>query len=220
MTYMHSLNWDEYLAALGEPGRQIVFDDGRAASLEFVDAGRLRLSSGRVSVRDPVGNHDPEWDSDMIFVTVPPASYPVEIVSADFEVQGRRVALGAAVRVKITKNRPTSWSAAVGASLDGAGCFGVDAGAGIIMDADHLLLLNDPDFERLLEETVWAEQLFVGHPATGDRDAVAFGCGMGDGCYAVLLGHDHTGSLAEILVDLELCRWSPEWADIRDGEPS
>jgi hypothetical protein len=86
----------------------------------------------------------------------------------------------------------------------------------VILDADNLPLLNDPEFTTVLEETVLAGQLVVGHPGTGDRHAIAFDCAMGDGAYPVFLGRDGSGDLTEILIDLELCSWSPEWAEIRD----
>jgi hypothetical protein len=218
--YINHLDWETYLAALTTPGRQVTFRDGRAAVLEFVNAGQLRLTSGRVSVLDPTCSHDPEVDSDMVFVTIPPGSYPVEMISAVLDFQGRRIARGAAIRMQLAERRATSWSPAVGDSLAQAGSFGVDAGVGAIMDAHHLHLLNDPAFTRLLEETVLAGDLLVGHPPTGDHDALAFDCGMGDGAYPVLLGHDDAGNLADILVDLELCSWSPEWADISNGTTS
>lgn len=219
MPYIKSLDWQAYLTALTEHGRRITLDGGQTAVLEFIDAGQLRLRSGRVSVRDPSWGYNAGSGSDMVFVTVRPGAYPVHVISAVFDFRGSRVSRGAAVCMQVTGNPPVSWLPALGTSLDDAASFGVDAGAGTILDVDQLPMLNEPHIGRWLEETVWAGEVAAGYPSNGDRDVIAFGCGMGDGSYPVLLGYDTAGDLASILIDCELCSWSPEWAEISAEPP-
>lgn len=216
--YLLNLNWDAYLHALSEPGRVIQFENDRA-TLKVVAASDLRLSSGRLSVLQPWYRRDPDVDSDMIFATLAPGTYRVEVITAVFETERGPISRGAAVRLRTGDGTAKSWSAALGDSLDTAAGFDVDGGVGLLMDADQLGRTSGPDLIAMTRP-LNDERVSVSLPSTGPADVVAFACGMGDGVYAVLLGHDAAGTVTEVLVDLELCAWSPEWAEFSDQPPA
>ncbi|MFG2574490.1 DUF4241 domain-containing protein [Streptomyces sp. NPDC048481] len=172
--------------------------DGTVA-VEPVDAGSLRIPSGRLAVSDP------GWISEPRTVAVPPGEYPVTLSLS----RTPHRAEVAAARVTFLDAPPRAWEMALRPREDlgllAEGEFygvGVDTGTVAFMDATRTVT------EEELDEKVFLpldEAFTVELPGTEpEPNLIAFRAGRGDGSYPVWIGRTDDGQIGCVVVDFLL----------------
>lgn len=203
---LNEVSADEGPGPLRPTGIERLFTPGACvtaegpAVAETVDAGLLRITSGRLAVSDPgwIGQ-TPRT------VAVPPGEFPVtlSLVRAAHET---RVA---AARVRFLDTPPHEWDMALLPEEDlgllGEGQFygvGVDTGTAAFMDATRTVS------EDRLDEDVFLpleSRFSVEPPSTeAEPNLIAFRAGLGDGSYPVWIGRTEDGQVACVIVDFQL----------------
>ena len=182
---------------------------GLTADLQRFDAGLLTLRSGCLAFANLGGQGC--LGEIMPRIDVPNGSYPVDVSlyrwrgSADPIYDGADVT---AVRVTISDAQVAQWEL-----LSDHGDrvrFMVDFGMASILDLDDAPTAHDlatdegvdilqPLYEYL--DTPW----FMWH-----QNVLAFRCGRGDAAYDIWVGKDAQGSVAAVVLDLELLPTPPE----------
>ena len=186
-----------------------------------VEAGALKLPSGRISVADP-----------FVFLTeakplaqqVPAGTFPVRLAVADFPSGGLRVAFA---RVDFRRAPIARWSMAVTEGQDVSTLkddeifgYGVDAGTGSFFDplagkAAAALLEADPDAWEAWQtkgeangSKVVGPYFFLLDQPLGEANVIMFGSGWGDGFYASWFGYDADGNVATLVTDFATIDWN------------
>lgn len=192
-----------HLAELVRAGSRFRWADTERV-VEIVEAGELRLPSGRVVVKDP--GYGTGGGLKPLLATVPPGKYPVRLSVLRHE---QRAAVAAA-RLVITDSPVVSWEMARRADQDprelGDGeyfGFGVDSGQACFIDADNgavLDHLSSVSFEPTFD---MEHAMEVGDPGSA-ANVVLFWSGQGDGAYPTWIGRDAGGDPACFLIDFLL----------------
>jgi hypothetical protein len=186
-----------------------------------VEAGSLKLPSGRVCVADPFIALS---DAKPLTQAVPPGEYPVRLAVADFPAGGLRVAFA---RVDFKAAPIVRWSMAVFEGQDISTLndneifgYGVDAGTGSFFDpaagkAAGALLDANPDAWEVWQtdgETngprLVGPYFFLLDLPLGNANAIMFGSGWGDGFYASWFGYDADGNVAALVTDFGTLDWA------------
>lgn len=173
--------------------------DGPAV-VEIIDAGLLRVPSGRLVVSDP------GWISEESrTITVPPGEFPVT-VSLMRTTNDARVA---AAKVTLLETPPTEWEMAIRPDEDlgllSEGQFygvGVDTGTAAFLDATRPV--NEAEFDDDLVERL--ESSFTAE-LTGpepEPNLIAFRAGWGDGSYPAWIGRTEGGQVSCVVIDFQL----------------
>lgn len=193
------------LDATFEPGTKFQLDDASEVVVELVEAGRLRLPSGRLIVADP----DPWMHEVAPFVeTVPPGEYPVELAVVRFTEDGEHTRV-AACRLPVSARPTVSWDNAWRPGehelLLGDGEFfgvGVDTGQVALVDAAAAAA-----YENTIEDA-YDDLVGLSHevpePASGSASGanlITVSSGWGDGAYPVWVGRDADAGLTCFVVD-------------------
>ncbi|MCX5400808.1 DUF4241 domain-containing protein [Streptomyces sp. NBC_00102] len=173
--------------------------DGPAV-VEPVEAGLLRITSGRLAVSDPglIGESART-------VAVPPGEFPVTL-SLLRTAAGAEVA---AARVTFLDAPPREWDMALLPDEDlgllGGGQFygvGVDTGTVAFVDATRTVI------EDRLDEDLFIpldSRFTVELPGTEtEPNLIAFRAGRGDGSYPVWIGRTDDGQVVCVVVDFQL----------------
>lgn len=187
----------------------------------IVDAGMLKLPSGRVCVADPFVFLT---DAKPLTQDVPVGAYPVRLAVANFPSGGLRVAFA---RVDFSAAPVARWSMAVVEGQDIATLktdeifgYGVDAGTGSFFDpaagkaAAALLAANNDAWEAWQTEgeangpKVVGPYFFLLDLPLGEANAIMFGSGWGDGFYASWFGYDAGGNVAVLVTDFATIDWT------------
>jgi hypothetical protein len=176
--------------ALFAPGREVT----RGETTTVIAArpiGALRLPSGILGVRD--FGYDAS-DLSPLARSVPPGTYPVEVLVA-FDCV-------AAVRVRLADGPAVAWHPA--STVAGGHVVGVDGGSVAIFDARAFVELGARDKERLYRANVTrpTEQPLAHIFALGsDGDCAVTASGIGDGAYPCYWGVTADGRVTTLLVD-------------------
>ncbi len=180
--------------------RTIVDVRDQRLRLSVHEAGKLRLTSGRLVAADPSSL---EFDAEPFTVSVPPGAYPVSISLATYLDDPRHSRVSAA-RLDVS-DRPTArWELAL---RDGQNPidlghrqyfgFGVDAGMACFVDADAS--------ERMQDVWLTLDGLVDPRHRTIDSGAmVAWSSGWGDGSYPTWIGYDTAGHVTCFVADMLL----------------
>ncbi|MEW2315009.1 DUF4241 domain-containing protein [Streptomyces bauhiniae] len=178
-----------------------------------IEAGTLRLPSGRLVARDPAYGACAEDGG--FTVTAPAGSYPVQLASAGYTAEhwGRTIVIDeyTAVRVLVSERPAVTWELALLQDQDERLLrdgefygFGVDSGTGCFVDASMAGELG----QRFREGRVAGAQeesdngvSIVDDLATG-TNLIAFPSGRGDGSYPVWIGRDADGDVACFVADM------------------
>ena len=199
------------LGSLFVSGSVYKWADGTPLKLEVVEAGQLRLRSGRLVACDPGWPMQSVARDVRTVATIDPGSYPVALTVA-WPQSGRSVAMVSAARVTVTPDEVVSWVPAREGDHDGdspaALGFSVDSGLACFLDDEAVPLLaryaDDDAFDELVERVLGPEA----HTDVTDEETglniVVFCCGLGDGNYPVWLGLTSDGRVAQIVADLEV----------------
>ncbi|MET0418487.1 MAG: DUF4241 domain-containing protein [Actinoplanes sp.] len=194
-------------ASLFRPGSQHMLTTGDEAVAEVVQAGTLRLPTGRLVAVDPSWLPAASWTPPVgpFTATVPPGAYPVEL--AVLRGPDTRVA---AARLTVSDEPVRRWEPALLAGQDPAtlapGEFfgtGVDIGVLALTDATAMDALGDLD-DRNPEmfDLRHADRPLRVPDVVPGADAVAFTSGWGDGYYPTWVGRTATGGVACFIVDM------------------
>ncbi|AHB48928.1 hypothetical protein W911_11770 [Hyphomicrobium nitrativorans NL23] len=186
-----------------------------------VEAGTLKLPSGRISAADPFIALS---DAKPFAEAVPRGVFPVRLAVGEFPRGGVRVAFA---RVDFSATPVVRWSLAVpeGQSLstlknDEIFGYGVDAGTGAFFDpvaskaAGQLLDANPDAWEDWQTEgeangpKVIGPYSFLLDLDLGDANAIMFHSGWGDGFYASWFGFDADGNVAALVTDFQTIDWA------------
>lgn len=214
------------------PGFSVVTRDAfqgetRVETVPFrvVEAGTLKLPSGRVCAADPfvsLTNAKP------LTQEIAPGAYPVRLAVAAFPSGGLRVAFA---RVDFKRGPIARWSMAVSEGQDIGTLkddeifgYGVDAGTGSFFDpvagkAAAALLDADPDAWEAWQTDGEANgpkrvgpYFFLLDQPLGAANAIMFGSGWGDGFYASWFGYDADGNVAALVTDFATIDWdTADW---------
>ncbi|MER6980149.1 DUF4241 domain-containing protein [Streptomyces carpinensis] len=168
-------------------------------SVEPVDAGLLRITSGQLAVSDP------GWISDPRTVAVPPGEFPVTL-SLLRTTRGVNVA---AARVTFLDVPPREWEMALSPDEDlgllGEGQFygvGVDTGTAAFMDATRTVIEDQLDEDLFIPlDSHFSVELPSPEP---EPNLIAFRAGQGDGAYPVWIGRTDDGQVGCVVVDFQL----------------
>jgi len=204
-----------HLARLFTPGTRLTYDITgglfvldtdekiKRVIIEVVDAGTLRMPSGRLVAKDPA------WidDRDQPFtVTIPPGEYPVRLSVVVFADNPEHKSVAAA-KVVIRDEPAHSWEMAL---LPGEDLrtlqdmafygFGVDAGMACFYDASAT-----PAFARLASGFEFGDAITspTSDPESG-TNLIAYDSGWGDGVYPTWIGRAIDGGVVCFVADMLL----------------
>ncbi|MFE1440128.1 DUF4241 domain-containing protein [Streptomyces sp. NPDC058739] len=197
---------DEGSGPLRATGIEQLFSPGECDTLdgpavvEPVDAGLLRITSGRLAVSDPgcLGGT-------LRTVAVPPGEFPVTLSL----LRTTRGAGVAAARVTFLDVPPREWEMALRPDEDlgllGEGQFygvGVDTGTAAFMDATRTVLEDQLDDDLFIPlDSGFTVELPGTEP---EPNLIAFRAGRGDGAYPVWIGRTDDGQVGCVVVDFQL----------------
>ncbi|MEW2130223.1 DUF4241 domain-containing protein [Streptomyces sp. NPDC005435] len=205
---LNDVSVDEGSGPLRATEIEQLFSPGECDSLEGpavvepVDAGLLRITSGRLVISDP------GWiDEDPRAVAVPPGEFPVTLSL----VRTARQTGVAAARVTFLDVPPREWEMVLRPDEDlgllREGQFygvGVDTGTAAFLDATGTVpedRLDEDVFMALDSESVFSVEL----PGTeSEPNVIAFRAGRGDGDYPVWIGRTDDGQVGCVVVDFLL----------------
>lgn len=184
---------------------QYVRDSVRnAATIDVVEAGLLRLATGRLVARDPDYHVRDPADSRQAFLdTVEPGEYRMRVSLAVFEDESLGAA-PAAVELIIADQVPVSWDLAICPAIPvpedsvHRHGFAVDSGVGCYLDLNALgflgALWNTESMEVAQERAATSPSGSgeIVDPVTG-LNVIMFRCGGGDGIYSTWIGRDGRG---------------------------
>jgi len=204
-----------HLARLFRPGMRLTYDITgglfvrdtdekiKHVIIEVMDAGTLRMPSGRLVATDPA------WidDRDQPFtVTVPPGEYPVRLSVARFadNPEHKRVA---AAKLVIRDENAQSWEMALLPEQDPRTLldtefygFGVDAGMGCFYDASATLAFARLDRSNVLGDAITAPMSDL----ESGTNLIAYHSGWGDGAYPTWIGRAAGGRVTCFIADMLL----------------
>lgn len=204
-----------HLARLLTPGMRLTYDitGGRFVRdtdekikhviIEVMDAGTLRMPTGRLVAKDPA------WidDRDQPFtVTVPPGEYPVRLSVAQFadNPEHKRVA---AANLVIRDEPAESWEMALLPGEDRRTLmdteyygFGVDAGMGCFYDASATLAFARLDRSNVLGDAITSPMSDL----ESGTNLIAYESGWGDGAYPTWIGRAADGEVTCFIADMLL----------------
>ncbi|MGQ4385495.1 DUF4241 domain-containing protein [Streptomyces sp. SAS_270] len=174
---------------------------------DVVDAGPLRLPTGRVVACDP------GWDSPVepFTVTVPPGEYRVEVAMAAYasEYEGAHIRLEdyTAARVLVCEKPTETWELALRPGEDPRTLrdgefygFGVDTGTGCFVDAAAAERLTGRQ-DTIPDDDLPDGILVLDDPRSGGN-LIAYPSGLGDGTYPVWIGRAGDGEVTCLVADM------------------
>ncbi|MGW4445236.1 DUF4241 domain-containing protein [Streptomyces sp. NPDC004682] len=203
---LNDVSVDEGSGPLRATGIERLFSPGACDTpdgpgvVEPVDAGLLRITSGRLAVSDP------GWiDENARGVAVPPGEFPVTL---SLLRTAREVGVAAA-RVTFLDVPPSEWDMLLRPDEDlgllGEGQFhgvGVDTGTAAFLDATRRVTEEQLDEDVFLPlDSTFSVEL----PGTeSEPNLIAFRAGRGDGSYPVWIGRTDDGQVGCVVVDFQL----------------
>ncbi|GAA4997582.1 hypothetical protein GCM10023205_83830 [Yinghuangia aomiensis] len=217
---------------LSAPDFDQIFVDGASfegpwgsVTVDLVDAGLLRLSSGRLVAGDPFGVLCFPEEAKPFTATLPVGNHRVLIAAlrpkpkAD-DAGRRRRGLPVASMILFEDTPVARWDMALTRDLDLSGLsdqefygFGVDAGTAAYFDLDGLSELTidldvmDHDDSELFEALMDTSGMGPVQLTTpGGHTIVAFRSGPGDGTYPTWIGYAHDGRPARVATCFEILR--------------
>jgi hypothetical protein len=170
------------------------------SNVELVDAGVLRITSGKLVVSDP------GWIGETPrTVAVPPGEFPVTLSL----LRTTRGAGVAAARVTFLDLPLREWEMALRPDEDlgllGEGQFygvGVDTGTAAFMDATRTVIEDQLDEDLFISlDSHFSVELPSTEP---EPNLIAFRAGQGDGAYPVWIGRTDDGQVGCVVVDFQL----------------
>ncbi|MFF5482054.1 DUF4241 domain-containing protein [Streptomyces sp. NPDC012935] len=173
----------------------------------IIDAGLLRLPTGRVVACDP-GWRTPE---EPFTVAVRPGSYRMQIATAAYPVEHWGKALHmegfTGARILVSEEPTATWELALRPGEDPRMLregefygFGVDSGTGCFVDAAAADRLTGG--ERTVPDRDSADGIFALDDPESGGNLIGYPSGMGDGSYPVWIGRDADGEVTCFVADM------------------
>jgi len=177
-----------------------------------IDAGPLRLPTGRVVACDPGWN----GPAAPFTVAVPPGEYRVELAVAAYatEYEGTPIHLEdyTAARVLVSQNPTYTWELALRPGEDPRTLrdgeyfgFGVDTGTGCFVDAAAADRLTGR-VDTVADADLLTDGIHVLDDPESGGNLIAYPSGMGDGTYPVWIGRDTEGAVTCLVADMLILR--------------
>lgn len=179
-------------------------------SIEKIDAGKLKLLTGRVIATDPILLYDDKCYSQH----VKPGTYSVNIYVGKTE---KRIRQTVAAEIRITDSEPVRWEMAL---LEGesAKAFGhdefmgyeVENGLGCFMDEkvmEMLDLMGEDDlslYEARVKDAVRNDENSCGELIMDEKtglNIIVFASGWNEGTFPSYFGYDKNNKLTRIVTD-------------------
>ncbi|MFE9020704.1 DUF4241 domain-containing protein [Streptomyces sp. NPDC007808] len=204
-----------HLAEMFTPGTRFTPPDSQATGPyvveRVIDAGTLRLPTGRVVACDP-GWIDPGVP---FTVTVPPGAHPVQIATASYPTEhwGKSLHMEdfTGARLLVSGEPTVTWEMALRPGEDPRTLrdgefygFGVDTGTGCFVDAVAADTLTGGE-NTLPDEDDTDGIVVLDDPESG-ANLIVYPSGMGDGSYPVWIGRDADGEVTCLLADMLILR--------------
>ncbi|HZB32638.1 MAG TPA: DUF4241 domain-containing protein [Streptosporangiaceae bacterium] len=179
------------------------------ATVEVIDAGRLRMPTGRLIAADPGWLRSPIDESELpaFTVHVAPGEYPVSLSVVRFDDNPRHVRVAAA-KLTVRTEPAATWEPALRPGEDPRSLdegqffgFGVDSGTGCFVDAAALPAIGhllDDVYESLFPEVGGTRRAVLESGA----NVISFSSGWGDGAYPTWLGRTEGGQVACFIADM------------------
>jgi hypothetical protein len=192
-----------------EPGMAYDIPRFGRATVKVIDAGRLRMPTGRLVAADPGWLQSPNGasESPAFTVQVAPGEYPVSLSVVRFDANPGHVRVAAA-RLTVRTEPAATWEPALRPGEDPRSLdegqffgFGVDTGTGCFVDAAGLAAIG-----RLPEDGY--ESLFpdIGGTRTAELEPranlITFSSGWGDGAYPTWIGRTEDGQVGCFIADM------------------
>lgn len=185
--------------------------DGPYVVERVIDAGPLRLPTGRIVACDP-GWLDP---GEPFTVAVPPGSYRTQIATAAYtsEFWGKTLHMEefTGARILISDKGTATWELALRPGEDPRTLreaefygFGVDTGTGCFVDAAAADRLTGG--ENTIPDHDSADGILVLDDPESGGNLIAYPSGMGDGSYPVWIGRDADGEVTCLVADMLILR--------------
>jgi hypothetical protein len=176
-----------------------------------VDAGPLRLPTGRIVACDP------GWATpgEPFTVAVPPGGYPTQIATAgypgEYEGEPPHIEWVTGARVLISAEPTVAWEPALRPGEDARMLregefygFGVDSGMGCFVDAAAAGALAGANV-AIPDDGRAGGVVVLDDPESGGN-LIAYQSGWGDGCYPVWIGRDAGGEVTCLVADMLVLR--------------
>ncbi|MCZ7457968.1 DUF4241 domain-containing protein [Streptomyces sp. WMMC940] len=204
-----------YLDEMFTPGTRFTPPDTQATGPyvveRVVDAGSLRLPTGRIVACDP-GWLDP---GEPFTVAVPPGSYRMQIATAAYRTEhwGKTLDMQdfTAARILISGKPTATWELALRLGEDPRTLrdgefygFGVDTGTGCFVDAAAADRLTGG--ENTVPDDDSPDGIVVLDDPTSGGNLIVYPSGMGDGSYPVWIGRDADGEVTCLVADMLILR--------------
>lgn len=191
------------LDAMFTPGERAQ-ELGDPVEIEVVDAGEVRLPSGRLLATDPgyLTDELPAWEG-ALTAQVAPGTYPVELSIAQNLAHDWGTVAGA--RVVVSDEPVVSWELGLREGqheidLDDEEFhgFGVDTGTASFTDIEAIPAVAEPAQDVSADLESWQGW----HGTVDDGRLVMWHAGYGDGAYPVWVGRDRDGAVAVFVADM------------------
>lgn len=190
-------------------GEQVAWTAGMLAPARssVVRLAELVLPSGRLVACDPLVFAD----TPPFARSVPPGTYPVDVVNVVPEAGG---AMFAALRVTFAPGVPTRWEPADTDAIGDDVGYPVDAGTGCVMSPEAQALLatemeraGDAYYETVIAPRFEPEAWLDHHPDPArPENVVMVTSGAGDGVYPCWWGLDDNGRVLWFVTDFQVVR--------------
>ncbi|MET9834774.1 DUF4241 domain-containing protein [Streptomyces sp. NPDC006385] len=177
-----------------------------------IDAGSLRLPTGRVVACDP-GWTDP---GEPFTVVVPPGSYRMQIATAAYPTEhwGKSLHMEdfTGARILVSDKPTVAWEMALRPGEDPRTLregefygFGVDTGTGCFVDAVAADRLTGGE-NTVPDGDDSTDGILVLDDAESGGNLIVYPSGMGDGAYPVWIGRDTDGEVTCLVADMLILR--------------
>ncbi|MEU4341772.1 DUF4241 domain-containing protein [Nocardia sp. NPDC023852] len=206
---LNEISTGERQGPLRATGIEQLFTPGRRdtphgpAVVELIDAGLLRVPSGRLVAVDP-GSIDEASPT----IGVPPGEYPVTVSVMRYAdtLCGPRVA---AARVTLLDTPPSEWEMGIRPDEDpgllGDGEFyGVGVETGMAVFLDETRTVDEDEFDDELIERLYDRFTVELIGAEPEPNLIAFPAGRPDGTFPVWIGRTESGQVSCVVIDFQL----------------
>lgn len=179
-------------------------------NIEKIQAGKLKLTTGKIIATDPILMYDDECYSEY----VKPGTYPVNIYVGKTDNRKKQTVVS---EIRFNDNDPVKWEMALltGETASGFGMdefmgYEVENGLGCFMDENVMEILDVMDEEQLkayeknIRESVRNSEYFCADiliDKKSEGNIIVFASGWNDGTFPTYYGFDSNNKLSRLVTD-------------------